>query len=137
MYSYKLTFSMADIQEISRDELKQWMDEDKDFVLLDVLPPDSYRERHLPGAKNVPLKGGDVDFLEKAGELVSEKDKTVVVYCMSFSCQLSPAAAEKLMEAGYTNVYDYRGGIKDWQGGELPLEGTEGTQEAPEQCEFC
>ena len=44
--------------------------------LVEVLPAEEYREEHLPGAVNVPLKALD-------GETTAQLDKTkaVVVYC--------------------------------------------------------
>lgn len=124
---------MADYNDISRDELKQWMGDEKPFVLIDVLPEASYTMRHLPSAENVSVR--DDEFLSRVGELVPNKDTPIVVYCSSFSCQLSPLAASKLADAEYTNVYDYAGGLADWIEGEYPLEGemTEETKEGEEE----
>ena len=104
---------MENFKKITREELKKWIDEKKDFILIDVLGQGYYEGRHLPTAKNAPEN--ENDFLEKAETLVSDKNKPVVVYCASFTCQLSPRAASKLSDAGYTNVYDFKGGLADWQ----------------------
>ena len=87
---------MEEFKELTREELKKWMDEEKDFVLIDVLGTTSYEGRHLPGAKDIG--SGDKDFTEVVEELAPDKDKPVVVYCSSFSCQASPAAAGKLVD---------------------------------------
>jgi len=110
---------MAEFKDITREELKKWMDEEKDFALVDVLEEQSYEARHLPGAKNVP--GGD-DFIERVSKVAPDKDKTIVVYCSSFTCQASPTAASELVEAGYKDVYDFRGGLADWQDGGFDFE---------------
>jgi len=44
--------------------------------LVDVLPRERYREQHLPGAINVPLKELDATT---TGQL--ERSKPVVAYC--------------------------------------------------------
>ena len=44
--------------------------------LVEVLPEDEYREEHLPGAINIPLKKLDA---ETTAQLDSER--AVVVYC--------------------------------------------------------
>jgi rhodanese-related sulfurtransferase len=44
--------------------------------LVEVLPEDEYREEHLPGAVNIPLKKLDA---ETTADL--DKRKAVVVYC--------------------------------------------------------
>lgn len=112
---------MEDVKMIARDELKQWMDEGKDFVLLDVLKSESYEARHLPTALHAD--SSDSDFLDKVAALVASKETLIVVYCGSFTCQKSPKVAHTLAEAGYTNVYDFEGGLADWQDAGYPLEG--------------
>jgi rhodanese-related sulfurtransferase len=44
--------------------------------LVEVLPEDEYREEHLPGAINVPLKSLDADSTAQL-----DKTRAVVVYC--------------------------------------------------------
>jgi hypothetical protein len=36
---------------------------------------------------------------------------------------VSPKAAKKLESAGYAEVYDFVGGLKEWEGSGFPLEG--------------
>lgn len=112
---------MADVKTLSTEELKQWIDEGKDFILLDVLAPASYEARHIPTAKSVPV--GDPDFMEKAKELAPDKDTIVVAYCSSSQCGASPRAAAQLAEAGYTNVYHYKDGLAGWQDAGYSFEG--------------
>lgn len=47
--------------------------------LVDVLPPKSYQERHLPGAINIPLKR-----LDARSTAQLDKGRPVVVYCADF-----------------------------------------------------
>ena len=112
---------MENFKNITREELKKWMDEKTDFVLIDVLAQGSYDARHLPGAVHAGVH--EDGFLEKVSQLVPDKNKQVVVYCSSFTCQASPLAAKKLVEAGYMNVYDFTGGLADWQDAGYLFEG--------------
>jgi len=112
---------MEDLRTITREELKKWIDEKKDFILIDVLPPNSYEGRHLPGAKNAPVS--ESDFLEKVEKFASNKEHIIVAYCSSFQCQASPRAANMLVKAGYTNVYHFKGGLADWQDAKYSFEG--------------
>ena len=105
---------------ITREELKKWIDEKKDFVLIDVLSQASYEGRHLPNAKNVPIS--DTEFLGKVEKYVPNKETSVVVYCASFTCQTSSRAARTLADAGYINVYDFKGGLADWQDAKYSFE---------------
>lgn len=62
---------------IGIDEARRLLDEDAQLV--DVLPEGEYAERHLPGAKNIPLK----KMTAKAVEAL-DKQKAVIVYCHDF-----------------------------------------------------
>lgn len=107
---------------ITRDALKKKLDEGSDFVLIDVLGALSYDGRHLPGAINIP--GHEESFVVEVEKAVGgDKGKEVIVYCASFSCQVSPAAAGKLVDAGFTNVVDFEGGLADWEEAGYSFEG--------------
>ena len=112
---------MKKFATITREELKKKMDEGSEFVLIDVLGEMSYAQRHLPGAINIP--GGHENFVAEVEKLVADKSKEVIVYCSSFSCQASPTAAGKLVDAGFTNVVDFEGGLADWEEAGYPFEG--------------
>ena len=47
-----------------------------DAQLVEVLPEGEYREEHLPGAINIPLKKLDADTTADL-----DKRKAIVVYC--------------------------------------------------------
>ena len=67
------------VATISRDELKDKLDRGDDFALVETLPEESYRRSHLPGAVLMPYdRVGEV-----APGLLPDKDREVVVYCMS------------------------------------------------------
>lgn len=68
-----------DLTTITRDELKRKMDRREQFVLVDVLEPDTYRRERLPGAVNIPW--GHV--AELAPRVIPDKGAEVVVYCSS------------------------------------------------------
>ena len=104
---------MAGFKIMDREELKRWTDEKRDFVLVDTLGPESYRENHLPGAKMIDAH--EADFVKKVKAAVSKKDIPVVVYCANFSCELSTHAAKMLADSGLAKVYDFKGGIADWK----------------------
>jgi rhodanese-related sulfurtransferase len=107
------------MQTIDRAELSRWMDEGRDFVLVEVLSPQAYRSFHLPNAINVPV---DQKRFEAAIErAVPAKDRPVVVYCHDRDCDASPQAAERMERSGYAQVYDYEAGKMDWKNAGLPV----------------
>lgn len=125
---------MENFKIIKKEELKKWLDEKKDFVLIDVLSRGSYEGRHLPNAKNAAAN--ETDFLDQVEKLVPNKETIVVVYCASFTCQLSPRAASMLADTGYTNIYDFKGGIADWQDAGYLFEG-EVAKKGEAKCNCC
>lgn len=108
------------MQTIARDVLKQWMDEDRDFMLVEALAQDKFEEAHLPGAVNIPLE--DERFEGLVNELLPDKDEPVVVYCANRQCPASTKEARKLESMGYNEVYDYEGGKEDWRKAGYELE---------------
>lgn len=93
------------------------------LAVINVLEPETFRAEHIPGSVNVPGKRDD--FVKQVETEAGGKDRPVVVYCASASCNASPTAARKLDEAGFSRVYDFAGGMKAWRSEDLPTEGSE------------
>ena len=108
------------MQMMSLDELRQWRRQKKDFLFLNVLDAATFEAGHLPGSRNVPL--GSSDFERQVERQAGRKDRPVVVYCASMTCDASTKAARRLEEAGFTVVHDFKGGMKTWQEAGEPLE---------------
>ena len=78
----------------------------KGAVLIDVRTSDEYNREHIPYAVNIPL-----DQIETINY---QKDTTIIVYCQSG--MRSREAVNKLVNMGYTNLYDLDGGLLNWGG---------------------
>lgn len=74
--------------------------------LLDVRTPEEFLDRHIEGAKNIPVQ----ELANRVGE-VGAKDRPIVVYCRSGV--RSASAAKLLKSAGYEDVLDI-GAIGNW-----------------------
>ena len=103
---------------ISRQDLKEKIANDENFVLVEALPKEDYDSEHLPHAVNLP-----VDDLKNAGTVLPDKDAEIVVYCRSTQCHASDTVAQSLEEAGYRNVKVYKEGKEDWIKAGLPTSG--------------
>jgi rhodanese-related sulfurtransferase len=104
------------VKEITYEQLMKIRSSGDKYILIDVLAEDSYASGHIAGAKNFPV--GTID--KESAEKTLPRDKYIVVYCGSFLCKASTAAAKKLGELGY-RVLDYKGGLKEWQEKGNPL----------------
>ena len=96
---------------IKAEELKKKIDSGEDFVLIDVLSKESFEVQHIPKSISIPV--GELE--ERASKELPEKNKEIIVYCASKTCQASPAAAKKLEELGYKNVTDFEDGLAGWK----------------------
>jgi rhodanese-related sulfurtransferase len=105
------------IQEIPQDELRRWMDEGKDMVILDVREPNDHAHSRIEGAMNIPR--GVVEL--EIEETVPDKNKTIVAYCGGGG--RSALVADVLQQMGYSDVYSLQGGYKQWK--EKPYPSTE------------
>mgnify|MGYP002626892428 CR=1 FL=1 len=103
---------------ISRERLKEMMDEGDDFKLVEVLSEDEFAEYHRPDAVNIPL---DEDFTRNFSNIIPDKETKVVLYCKDDECRASENAARKIEQMGYQFVLEYPGGKEDWREHGLPL----------------
>ena len=95
--------------QIRMDEAIKMMEEESDYIILDVRRPDEFAEKHIPNAINVPNETIGKDEIPE----LPNKEQLILVYCRSGN--RSKQASEKLVKLGYTNIYEF-GGINDWTG---------------------
>ena len=93
------------IGSISGDELKSL---GNDIQLVDVRTPEEYELGYIKNAININIK--DKAFLEST--VLLDKSKPVYVYCMKGV--RSTTAAKALEKAGFTKIYNYKGGFGEW-----------------------
>ena len=92
---------------ITAKEAKEIMDSQKGYIILDTRTQEEYDEGHIPGAIVISHD----EILEKAEDVLTDKNQLILVYCRSG--RRSKLAAEDLVKLGYTNIKEF-GGIIDW-----------------------
>lgn len=90
------------IKEISVQELKQWIDSNKDFQLVDVREVEEVQAANL-GGLHIPI--GQV--MMRQSEI--ETDKPVAFLCRSG--RRSELAVLQLQQFGFSDLYNITGGI--------------------------
>jgi rhodanese-related sulfurtransferase len=94
------------MKTITVQELKELMDQNADFQLIDVREPYEYDEANI-GGHLIPLGEIPVRFEEIS------KDKQVIMQCRS-GARSANAAQFLEQNFGYTNLYNLEGGILAW-----------------------
>lgn len=106
------------MKHVTRERAKELVDR-QDVAVIEVLSSDKFNEFHLPGAKNIPF---DDRFKESIQSAVPDQDHLVLLYCWDEDCPQSEKAAKAMEELGYSQVYDYAAGKKDWRDAGYPVE---------------
>jgi len=96
-------------RQISVDKAITMMEQETDYIILDVRRSEEFAEGHIPNAINVANESIGTDEIPE----LPDKDQLIMVYCRSG--RRSKEAAEKLVKLGYTNIVEF-GGILDWTG---------------------
>jgi len=94
------------MKEISVQELKDMVDGNQEFQLIDVREPFEYEVSNLNGV-NIPLSGVVIESDKVA------KDVPVVIHCRSG--KRSAQAIMLLEQKGFTNLSNLQGGILAWK----------------------
>ena len=100
--------------DLTPAEAKDLIDNNPDLIIIDVSP--HYAEGHLPGAVHYYLGDGSLD---EAIPML-DKDKTYLVYCHVDSVAIQ--GAQKLVDAGFKDVYRLEGNYRAWVDAGYPVE---------------
>ena len=104
------------VQNVGALKFKQLI-ETEDAILLDVRTPGEYSRGHIKGSTSIDIS--DPGFASRIGLL--QKDKTILVYCLSGS--RSNAAANYMSQNGFKKIYNLQQpGLMDWNRQGFPLE---------------
>lgn len=93
-----------------------------EVCFVDAREPELFQEMHISGATNIYPYSPETEIAEKAEKL--PKDKMIIIYCDSVSCDKSEKLAHKLMALGIKNVSVMPEGIEGWAMENGPMEAT-------------
>jgi rhodanese-related sulfurtransferase len=107
--------SKSRIKETTVDEVKQKLDSEEKFLLVDVREESEFAKDHLPGA--IHLGKGVIERDVEAR--VPDVKTPIVLYCGGGF--RSALAADNLQKMGYTNVLSMDGGVREWREKKYPM----------------
>ncbi|MEN9202326.1 MAG: rhodanese-like domain-containing protein [Thermostichus sp. DG_1_6_bins_120] len=101
------------LKEIDALTLKAWLDQGR-VKLIDVREPSEYAEERIPGAINMPLSTFDPTQVP-----VSTPEQPMVLQCRMGSRSIR--ASCQLLDKGWPEVINLKGGIEAWKAAQLPV----------------
>ena len=93
---------------------------DEGVTIIDAQGDGKFEKAHIEGAVDF----GFDDVVEQATASIPELDSPVVVYCTDAECLGAEFVGTQLVEAGYTDVKRFAGGIERWAAAGKPTVGT-------------
>ncbi|MCA8993086.1 MAG: sulfurtransferase [Planctomycetaceae bacterium] len=108
--------SREKVRECQVADVKQRLDADESFHLVDVREESEYARGHLPGAIHIGKGVIERDIEEK----IPDTAAPIVLYCGGG--YRSALAADALQQMGYTDVISMDGGWRGWNEAGLPTE---------------
>jgi adenylyltransferase/sulfurtransferase len=101
-------------RDVTPAEAKSLIDNNPDLIVIDVSP--NYAQGHLPGAVSYYIGDGSLDRAIPA----LDRNGKYLVYCHVDSVAIR--GAQKLIDAGFVNVYRLQGNYKAWVDAGYPVE---------------
>lgn len=84
-------------------------------ILIDALSEESYNERHIPGAVNLPAsKKWSLDEIIRVLPSGTHSTTPIIIYCYSPECTAGEKLWMQMNKLGFYNTMHYSGGISDW-----------------------
>jgi len=96
------------IKEVDVHQVKEWLDSDKRFCLIDVREESEWASSRLPCSIHI----GKGIIERDIEQTIPDKNTTLVLYCGGG--YRSALAAESLQKMGYRDVASMAGGWRGW-----------------------
>ena len=101
------------MQTLTAQDVKHLWDRGEDFLLVNTLPAAEFARTKIPGSVNLPED--DEYFVAHLLDRAASKEKQIVLYCASRTCESSNRAARKLLDAGFEDVWIFEDGAEGWR----------------------
>lgn len=102
---------------VSAEEVIELILTNKDLVVIDARKKSEYIKGHIEGAHNIL---NTTLTPERLKAISPDKSTSLLFYCNGIRCLRSSDAISKAIEWGYSTIYWFRGGWKEWQEKRLP-----------------
>ena len=111
------------IKEMMPWDAEEYLKSHPETLIVDIRETHEYDTMHIPDSLHVPRgileNACEWDFEETEPELVTARDKPVLLVCRSGN--RTTLAAHTLQQMGYDNVISLKTGLRGWSDYELPM----------------
>jgi rhodanese-related sulfurtransferase len=129
---------------LDREQIEKAL-KSEDHIIINALSEEDHNKKSIPGSLNLPISTVNVsNRVEKINSFIEQnirkypdlegliernkldmKDVPIITYCANPGCNASKNLAKHIMNAGFSNVVEYPGGIEEW----FKNEGEESSEE--------
>jgi rhodanese-related sulfurtransferase len=113
----KIRTAAVSVPTITASKLAELNRSGRHINLIDVRTPTEFREKHVQGARNIPLARLDTKALTQ-GRIETANERLFVI-CRSG--RRGRQACEKLIRAGFANIVNVEGGTTACQAAGMPI----------------
>lgn len=100
------------VKELSAQELAEMMEAKRDVAIIDMSTPGEYKEGHIAGSIHAEANLLRKQPKEYLASLKIEQDRAIVLVCETGNKSYN--TVPYLLESGYREVYNLRGGKVAW-----------------------
>ncbi len=101
------------MKTLNATEVKNRINQNSNVYLVNTLSASAFQKAHIPNSLNI-------NSMDTATELFGKNDE-IIVYCSDVNCMASYYAYKQLELAGYTNIWRFAGGLREWSEKGFPL----------------
>lgn len=103
------------VRNIGIEEVRSKLERGDEFVFVMAMDERRFEKAHIAGSISY-------DTFEE-GLAAVDRSTEVVLYCTDAACVASKLRAAMLVEAGFSRVSRFAGGLADWHAAGLPISG--------------
>ena len=92
---------------LTAHQVNEMIHQDNDIQLVMVLKDTAFAKAHIPQSINI----SDID----SAIVKLPKDSKIIVYCSDSACLASYYAYKQLEAAGYSHIWRFAGGLREWE----------------------
>ena len=122
-YQQLIEECLNSVDEIFPWDLEEKLQQDNKPIILDIREPYEFRAMRIANSVNIPRgileQSCEWDFEETVPEIVTARDKEIVVVCRSGN--RSVLAAYTMQQMGFEDVISLKTGLRGWNDYERPL----------------